>query len=111
MASLTGFEIRDNLREAYSDVYTPMVLEALAALAPLNRDVREVMAARLERRRRRARNRERITFLDPSSVIPRTKLTVQEARDGAEGLQVTRGRSTPRRLLGTKWVVRRCRGS
>ena len=82
MASLTGFEIRDNLREAYSDVYTPMVLEALAALAPLNRDVREVMAARLERRRRRARNRERITFLDPTSVIPRTKLTVQEARDG-----------------------------
>jgi malate synthase len=82
MASLTGFEIRDNLREAYSDVYTPMVLEALAALAPLNRDVREVMAARLERRRRRARNRERITFLDPGSIIPRTKLTVQEARDG-----------------------------
>ena len=82
MASLTGFEIRDNLKEAYSDVYTPTVLEALAALAPLNRDVREVMAARLERRRRRARNRERITFLDPGSVIPRTKLTVQEARDG-----------------------------
>ncbi len=28
MASLTGFEIRNNLREAYSDVYTPTVLEA-----------------------------------------------------------------------------------
>ena len=50
------------------------VLEALSALAPLNRDVREVMAARLERRR--ARDRERIAFLDPDSTIPRTKPTV-----------------------------------
>jgi malate synthase len=82
VASLTGLEIRDNLREAYSDVYTPAVLEALAALAPLNRDVREVMAARIERRRRRAHNRERITFLGPDSTIPRTKLTVHDARDG-----------------------------
>jgi malate synthase len=82
MASLTELEIRDNLRGAYSDVYTPEVLEALAALAPLNRDRRELMAARLERRRRRARNRERITFPDPGSTISRTKLTVQEARDG-----------------------------
>ena len=54
----------------------------LAALAPLNRDRREVMAARLERRRRRARNREPITFLDPGSTIARTGLTVQAARDG-----------------------------
>ena len=82
MANLTGFEIRDNLKGAFSDVYTPAVLDALSALAPLNRDVREVMAARLERRRRRAHNRERITFLDPGSDIPRTKLTVQDARGG-----------------------------
>src|SRR5262249_27755150 len=46
------------------------------------------MAARLERRRRRAHNREPITFLDPASMIARTRLTVQDARagrfDGAE---------------------------
>src|SRR5262249_13834641 len=40
------------------------------------------MAARLERRRRRAHNREPITFLDPASMIARTRLTVQAARDG-----------------------------
>jgi malate synthase len=82
MAGPGGLEIRNNLGETYADVYTPKALEALAALAPLNRDVREVMAARLEIRRRRARNRERITFLDPHSTIARTKLKVQDARDG-----------------------------
>jgi malate synthase len=82
MAGSTGLEFRDNVREIYSDVYTPGVLDALAALAPLNRDVAEVMAARLERRRRRARNRERISFLDPDSKIARTKLTVKAARAG-----------------------------
>ena len=40
------------------------------------------MAARLERRARRAANKERIAFLDPSSRIPRTGLTVADARAG-----------------------------
>jgi malate synthase len=88
LASLIDLEIRDNLREIYADVYIPTVLDALAALAPLDRDRREVMAARLERRRRRARNREPITFLDPGPTIARTNLTVRAARagqfDGAE---------------------------
>jgi malate synthase len=82
LASLIDLEIRDNLGQIYSDVYTPTVLDALTALAPLNRDRREVMAARLERRRLRAHNREPITFLDPGSTIARTRLTVQAARDG-----------------------------
>jgi malate synthase len=82
MAGLVDLEIRDNLRETYSDVYTPKVLDALGALAPLNRDRRALMAARLERRLRRARNRERITFLDAGATIARTKLSVQDARDG-----------------------------
>jgi len=82
LASLINLEIRDNLGEIYSDVYAPTVLDALTALAPLNRDRREVMAARLERRQRRARNQEPITFLDPGSTIASTRLTVQAARDG-----------------------------
>jgi malate synthase len=82
LASLSDLEIRGNLQSAYADVYTSMVLDALAALAPLDRDRREVMAARLERRRRRARNRELITFLDPAATIACTRLTVQAARDG-----------------------------
>jgi malate synthase len=88
LASLSDLEIRGNVKEAYSDVYVTPVLNALAALAPLNRDRREVMAARLARRRRRAHNREPISFLDPTSTIARTRLTVQAARagqfDGAE---------------------------
>jgi malate synthase len=82
LASPIDLEIRDNLKDSYSDVYTPPVLDALTALAPLNRDRRDVMAARLERRRCRARNREPINFLDPASTIARTRLTVQAARDG-----------------------------
>ena len=40
------------------------------------------MAARLERRARRAKNKEGIAFLDPSSRIPRTALTAADAREG-----------------------------
>jgi malate synthase len=79
---IDGLEIRNNLREMYADVYTPGVLDALVALAPMDRDRREVMAARLARRRRRAREREPIAFLDPGATIPRTRLTVRAARDG-----------------------------
>src|SRR6516225_2475896 len=82
MAGSTELEFRDNVRENYSDVYTPGVMDALAALAPMNRDVAEVMKARLECRRRRACNRERISFLDPDSRIARTTLTVKDARAG-----------------------------
>src|ERR1700682_3894086 len=82
MAGLVDLEIRDNLRETYSDVYTPKVLDALGALAALNRDRLALMVARRERRLRRARNRERITFLDAGATIARTKLSVQDARDG-----------------------------
>src|SRR5258708_25338020 len=41
------------------------------------------MAARIERRTARARNREPLRFLDPDALIARTKIRVQEARDGA----------------------------
>ena len=40
------------------------------------------MAARIERRRARARNRRRIEFLDPDSLIPRTNVRVADARAG-----------------------------
>jgi malate synthase len=82
MANSIALEFRSNLREKYSDIYTTATLDALSTLAPLNRDRREMMAARIDRRRRRARNREPITFLDPASTIPSTNLTVQQARDG-----------------------------
>ncbi len=74
--------IRDDLQRDYDDVYTAEALAALEALAGFNREVKEAMAARIERRARRFRNREYISFLDPDDTIPRTDITVRDARDG-----------------------------
>ena len=68
--------------EKYPDLYTPPVVAALEALAPLNRDRREVMAARIARRAERFKNRRRIDFLPADALIPRTSITVQDAREG-----------------------------
>lgn len=79
---MTDIEIRNELDRSYSDVLTPAVLDAVRALAHFDRDRKEVMRARIERRAARFRNKQRITFLDPSSMIPRTHIRVQDARDG-----------------------------
>jgi malate synthase len=75
-------EIRPGLESQYADVITPEVLSALDALAPLDDDRKAVMTARIARRAARARNRERLAFLDPAATIARTSITVQDARDG-----------------------------
>jgi malate synthase len=76
-------EIRANLLTSYQDVFTPEAVAALEDLARFDADRKEVMAARIERRSARARNAQRIAFLDPRTRIPRTEITVQDARDGA----------------------------
>lgn len=76
-------EIRGNLEHAYADAYTPEAMAALEALAGFDADRKAVMAARIERRAARARDRQRINFLDPQATIPRTKIKVQDARAGA----------------------------
>lgn len=76
-------EIRGNLESAYADVFTPESVAALEALAGLDADRKAVMAARIERRAARARNQQRIAFLDPQATIARTKIKVQDARAGA----------------------------
>lgn len=80
--ALRKLELRAGLESSYSDVFTPAAVEALDALAGFNRDRREVMAARIARRNERARNAKKIDFLDPQSLIPRTNIKVQDARDG-----------------------------
>src|ERR1700730_13869564 len=75
-------EIRANLETAYPDVLTPEALTALEALAGFDADRKAIMATRIERRSTRARNKKRMGFLDPESYIPRTKIKVQDARDG-----------------------------
>ena len=93
-----SLEIRANLETAYADVFTPQALTALEALAPLDADRQALMAARLQRRADRARNKQRITFLDPNTTIGRTKIKVQDARAG-----VFQGGAIPRDLQ-RQWI-------
>ena len=79
---MNPLQIRDNLKEIYPDVITDEVLSALSALSHFNATIKEVMEARIQRRTARQKNKERITFPDPQSLIPRTKIKVQDARDG-----------------------------
>src|SRR5947209_8946110 len=76
-------EIRGSLESEYADVYTPQAVAALEARAGLDADRTALMAARIERRAARARNKQRIAFLDPQATIPRTRIKVQDARAGA----------------------------
>jgi malate synthase len=80
---MTNLVIRSGLEQSYGDVFTPEALAALDALAGFDADRRAIMAARIERRAARARDKQPIGFLDPHATIPRTRLTVQQARDGA----------------------------
>jgi malate synthase len=75
-------EIRRNLESSYADVYTKNAIDSLKSLAGFDRDRKDLMKARIERRGARARDRKRIEFLDPQARIPRTGLTVQDARTG-----------------------------
>ncbi|MFN0008585.1 MAG: malate synthase [Planctomycetota bacterium] len=75
-------EIRAGLEASYDDVYTPAALAAVRALAPLDREVKSVQRARIERRHARFRDRQRIAFLDPGATIGRTSIKVADARAG-----------------------------
>jgi hypothetical protein len=68
-------EIRPDALANYPDVLTPEVVAALHELAPLDDDRHAVMAERLARARPARANSERIAFLDPASIIPRTSVT------------------------------------
>ncbi len=74
-------EFRSTTKE-YPDLFTPAVVAALEALAPLNADRRAVMAARIARRHDRLANHRRIEFLPADGLIARTVIKVQDARDG-----------------------------
>ncbi len=74
--------IRGQLRELYSDVYTPEVITALGLMSDFNLEVKQTMHDRIQRRIQRIQNKERIEFLDPESTIPRTGIKVRDAREG-----------------------------
>src|SRR5437660_884102 len=75
-------EIRGNLEDTYGDVFTPEAVAALDALAGLDADRKALMAARIERRAARAKNKQRIDFLDSQATMARTNIKVQDARAG-----------------------------
>src|SRR5687768_5811255 len=77
-----NFMINGNIQQAYSDVYTPEVLKALSSLSHFNKEIKEAMSARIKRRAERQEHKKKITFLNADSFIPRTKIKVQDARDG-----------------------------
>ena len=78
----TSLEFRAGILAQYPDVFTPEVLRALEALAPLNERRRERMAARTALRKRRHAQGERIGFLNAESLIPGTQIKVADARAG-----------------------------
>ena len=75
-------EFRQGIEEDYPDVFTPEVKTVLARLVHFEADRKLLMEERIERRARRIRKKEPIGFLDPDSRIPRTTLTVRDAREG-----------------------------
>ncbi len=77
-----ALEIREGVEQDYADIFTPEVKAALAALAKFNSERIALMDARIRRRAARAKDKQRIGFLDPDSVIPRTGITVRDAREG-----------------------------
>src|SRR5690606_38493676 len=74
--------IQDKLKVDYSDILTPEALAVLSSLSDFNSAIKEVMTTRLKRRAERQHQKKRIDFLDPESKIPRTNISVQDARDG-----------------------------
>ena len=84
-------QIRRNLASDYADVYSSAALGALGALAFLDDQRKSLMAARLARRRERARKGRRPEFLPADAVIGRTSISVKDARAGAfEGSEIPR---------------------
>jgi malate synthase len=79
---MSTLQFRSSVLADYADVLTREALAALEALAPLDAGRHEVMAARIACRAARTERRERIAFLDPAGTIPRTGITVADARAG-----------------------------
>ena len=82
LTAVGPLQVRRDTLAAYGDVFTPAALAAIEALAPFDRDRVELMRARTARRAARAAARTPIGFLDANAIIPRTGITVADARAG-----------------------------
>jgi malate synthase len=81
-SSSAPLQFRNAAVRDYPEILTEEARRAIQALAPLDLERRRLMKDRMERRKRRTTNRERITFLDPSVTIPGTDIRVEAARSG-----------------------------
>jgi len=77
-----SFLINENILNTYNDIYTAEVLDTLSSLSHFNKEIKEAMSARINRRAERQQQKRRINFLDAGSFIPRTNINVQDAREG-----------------------------
>jgi malate synthase len=77
-----ALEFRKTVTADYPDVLTSEAVKALEALARFDVTRKRLMASRLARRADRARQHQRIGFLDPESTIGGTSITVRDARAG-----------------------------
>ncbi|RLB68077.1 MAG: malate synthase, partial [Deltaproteobacteria bacterium] len=75
-------QIRDDLAERYSSIYTPEALAALSFMGRFNTEQKRLMAERTQRRATRIKEQKPITFLDSNDEIKGTGIKVQDARDG-----------------------------
>ena len=73
MTVARAVEIRGQLERDYRDVFTPEALSALDALTAFDDERKAVMRARIARRAQRFDHKRRIEFLEPDSIIPRTR--------------------------------------
>ena len=84
-----ALQIRGTLLSQYPDVYTEAALAAVRVLAPFNERRLALMHQRMQRRAERFAGKQPITFLDPATTVPGTRIRVQDARDGAfEGAEI-----------------------
>jgi malate synthase len=74
--------VRNERVQTYADIYTSDALAALVFMAGFNDDQKRLMDERTTRREARARVRQPIGFLDPTTSIGGTDILVQDARDG-----------------------------
>ncbi|KJR97318.1 MAG: malate synthase [Desulfobulbaceae bacterium BRH_c16a] len=81
-SSGADLQIRFNLAQQYSDVYTPAVLAALTSMAHFDAGQKQLMNERIRRRQDRSRDKLPLGFLKPEAIIRGTDIRVQDARDG-----------------------------
>lgn len=75
-------EFRKTVKTDYPDVITADAARALEALARFDLTRKAIMDTRIQRRADRSADKQRIAFLDPDTLIPRTAIKVSDARDG-----------------------------